>query len=121
MVVILLPIMKINPSAFFGICLHLPGYPTITFPILIVYVFFLNKWTNKFLSDNQVRFGEALEFGLIITLVNIFLDTLIYFFMFNISTLFNSSIIWLSYAVMILVPIWNAKYLKLSNYLDREE
>ena len=79
-------------------------YPLITFPLLIVFIILLLRWSKKHLVEVSDKKTEAIKFGLTIFVVNFVLDVVIYRFVFSNETYFFYLSIWFSYIVMVGIP-----------------
>ncbi len=99
-IVFMVPLLKDIPSLP-----YFSKFPAISFPILFAYALLLWIWSNSYLKYAGGGTLEALKFGIFIFVLNLLLDLIVYRVFFTDESYFNYFSIWLSYLIMIVIPL----------------
>ena len=83
---------------------YISKYPAISFPLIAAYFIIGFLLTRDYLEGTDKKAAEGLRFGVVILLVNLILDVLIYFVLFNGQDYFAYFSIWFSYIMSIAYP-----------------
>ncbi len=83
---------------------YISKYPAVSFPLIAAYFILLFILAGKYLGDTDKKAAEGLKLGVSIFLVNIILDTLVYYILFQGSDYFAYFSIWFFCMMSILFP-----------------
>ncbi|VVB95511.1 Uncharacterised protein [uncultured archaeon] len=83
---------------------YISKYPAVSFPLIAAYFIILFILAGKYLGDTDKKAAEGLKLGVSIFLVNIILDALVYYILFQGSDYFAYFSIWFFYMMSIIFP-----------------
>jgi hypothetical protein len=82
--------------------------PAITVPLLITYLILIPYLSKRYLKDAQDRIAEATFLGIIFLVVNSLLDLVMYLTIYD-PDYFGYILIWISYALLLILPPFTGK------------
>jgi hypothetical protein len=85
---------------------YLSSNPAISFPIIVIWIFLVTKFTKSYFKRVPNINHEALKLGLSFFILNAVLDLLVIVIAFGNGFQFYLSLsVWLAYAVLLVVPL----------------
>lgn len=100
LVVFAVPALKNVPSVP-----YVSKLPAVSIVLIIGYIGFVYLLARTRLKATSEKAREGLKFGLTLVLVNLLLDLVVYFFLFDSRDYFSYLSIWFAYGSFIIIPL----------------
>lgn len=102
-------IVILNPPQLFPTVPYVSQFPSISVPLLILYVFLIYFLSKRYLAGAVHKRAEAWKYGITLLVINALLDTLVIFVAFKNYDYFSYLSIWMAYALLLFMPVYASR------------